>query len=343
LSKLVYIITVAEKGGAQVHVLELLRYFSAFNEVYLIVGSIGFLTEKAEELGINVEIVSNLVQPISFYKDIQATQEIYFLLRKIQPNLVHCHSSKAGLLGRIAAYFAHVPSVFTAHGWAFTEGSKLVNRLIALPLEWLAARLTRRIICVSKYDTRLALRYRTASLSVLETIHNGVEDSHLIQMHNEACVYAAQRIENCVFQFVGEGELEVQVKQLVSSLNLESRVRFLGSRSDVNIILANSDIFVLMSHYEGFPISILEAMQAGLPVVASDVGGVSEAVEDGVSGFLIPRYSDDLLVERLKLLVEDSVLRKKLGEAARTRFETHFTVASMLAKVADTYKKVLIG
>ncbi len=112
---------------------------------------------------------------------------------------------------------------------------------------------------------------------------------------------------------------------------------FLGARDDVESILARSDIFVLPSNWEGFPLTVLEAMRAGLPVIASDVGGVREAVVDGVTGYLIPRDDARVLAERLRLLIRDSGLRTMLGKRARDVFLSEFVDEKMFAEVEAVY------
>jgi glycosyltransferase involved in cell wall biosynthesis len=124
-------------------------------------------------------------------------------------------------------------------------------------------------------------------------------------------------------------------------LALADRVRLLGERTDVAELLAEAQAFVLISDWEAFPLSILEAMRAGLPVVASDVGGVQEAVLDGRTGLLVPRGDMGGLRERLRRLLCDPGLRSRLGAAGRRRYQAHFTFEHMLHKTLDVYNAVL--
>lgn len=134
-----------------------------------------------------------------------------------------------------------------------------------------------------------------------------------------------------------------EVRALAERLGLGERVRFLGKRLDVDRILADAQVFVLASNWEGLPLSVLEAMRAGLPVVASDVGGVREAVLEGRTGYLVPRGDEGLLRERLALLLQDPHLRVALGSEGRRRYETHFTLERMLSQVWATYEELLAG
>jgi glycosyltransferase involved in cell wall biosynthesis len=122
---------------------------------------------------------------------------------------------------------------------------------------------------------------------------------------------------------------------------MTDRVEFLGNRSDVAEILSGAHIFALATHWEGLPISILEAMRAGLPVVASDVGGVREEVVEGETGFLVPRGDVRAASDRLGLLLADPTLRERMGSAGRRRYEDIFSLGRMLKKTLEVYRDAL--
>jgi len=294
--------------------------------------------------------------------DLASVKELRGLIRHVRPDLVHLHSSKAGFIGRIAAKSERVPAIFTAHGWAFSEGTPWKQKLLAIPLEAFASRLGGHIIAVSQYDYRLALRYRIESPHRMSVVHNGIPDSPERANPGEDTIpkivmvarFAPQKDhalllralaslgdEPWELEFVGNGPLFKNIKRVADELNLQNRVRFLGARYDVSRILAESHIFVLTSNYEGFPISVLEAMRAGLPVVASDVGGTNEAVDEGRTGYLVPRGDLETLRERLRLLIKDPALRREMGNAGREKYERHFTVDRMLAETSKVYDLVL--
>lgn len=358
--RLLYCITRAEHGGAQSHVRDLIAGFNSRFEIHLAVGDEHFLTEQARVLGAEVHVIPDIVQPVSPAKDYSAIRQITALIKTVKPDLVHCHSSKAGVLGRIAARVAGVPSIYTSHGWAFAE-PYLVRKIVSLPSEWLAGQLGTHIINSSLYDQTLALKYRIAPAHKLSVVHNGIADSpkrvgsvtnstpRLVMVARFAPPKDHQILLRAIagvagtydLILVGVGPLQAQLQEQARSLGVENRVRFLGFVEDLEGLLAESDIFILTSDKEGFPLSILEAMRAGLPVVASDVGGVKEAVIDGETGFLIPRGDVSTLRQRLEQLITDPVLRARMGAAGRRRYETHFTLDQMLAKTLAVYEKVL--
>ena len=140
---------------------------------------------------------------------------------------------------------------------------------------------------------------------------------------------------------VGDGPLLAQMKSYAAALGISERVRFLGQRLDVEQILARSQVSLLATNWEGFPLSILEAMRAGLPVVASAVGGIAEAIEDGQTGYLVPRGDVDQLRDRLTRLLTDPTRRIRLGTNGRRRYEEKFTLAHFVNRTLAVYRDVL--
>ena len=140
---------------------------------------------------------------------------------------------------------------------------------------------------------------------------------------------------------LGDGPLLSATEELARKLHISDKVRFLGARTDVPELLKKAHIFVLTSNWEGFPITILEAMRAGLPVITSDVGGCKEAVTDRVTGYLIPRGDLECLKERLGRLINDSQLRVSMGDKGFDRFSKYFTVEQMAEKTIAVYESII--
>ncbi|MGH2584657.1 MAG: glycosyltransferase family 4 protein [Dehalococcoidia bacterium] len=358
--RVLYLITRAEYGGGQVHLVDLLRGFRDRFDLALGVGEEDYLTVQARQLGVPVYLLPNLVQPVHPWKDLRALNETRTLIRRVQPDLIHAHTSKAGLVGRVAARIAGVPAVFTAHTWAFAEGVSWRRKLIGVPSEWLATRCSARIINVSEANQAVAMRYRAAPAQVMTVIHNGVPDTpwrarpaegdqprivmvaRFSPQKDQQLLLRALAGLDCPFRLalVGDGPLRADAEAEARRLGLEGRVDFLGSRNDVAEILAAASIFALATNWEGFPLSILEAMRAGLPVVASDVGGVAEAVVAGETGFVVPFGDVHALRGRIVQLLGDPALRARAGAAGRARYEQRFTLDGMLERTAAIYTKV---
>ena len=362
--RIVYILTRADEiGGAQVHVRDLATALhSSGHEVSVLAGSAGSLSDPLVERGVPFEVVPALVRPIVPWKDALAVWQLRSILRRLRPDLVSVHTSKAGWLGRVAAKSSGIPVVFTAHGWAFTEGVPAVQRRLYALVERSAGPLADRIITVCDSDRALALEQRIAPPHKIVRIHNGVHGcvgrprpssaagTHIVmvgrfsaQKDHLTLIRALGQLRDLKWrlELVGDGHRKAEAIALADALGIADRVRFLGARDDVCAVLHEANIYVLISHWEGFPRSILEAMSVGLPVIASDVGGVCEAVREGETGFLVPRSDDHHLTERLRLLISSAEARQHLGAAGRRRYEEEFRFERMFEQTVAVYQQVL--
>ena len=364
IKKILFVITLSEHGGAQNYVKWLaMNLSSAGFLVNVACAGGGKLVDDLESMGITVFIQPNLQRALNSWRDILAVVDLYRLIRKLRPDLVHLNSSKAGIVGRVAAALAGVPAVFTAHGWAYSEGVPRFHRWIALLSEWLVAPLTRQIICVSAYDLNLARRYRVGRTEQLITIPNGLADNKLLsdvastlpddlvqvvmvarftpQKQHDKVIRAFKDVQGALLLLVGDGPLLERSRRLIKLLEIEDKVFCLGNRDDVPAILAQSHIFVLSSAWEGLPISILEAMRAGLPIVASATAGISEMVQTGLNGFVGPKEEYVWMTGAIQSLVDDANLRAQMGRASRRIFLEEFTIDKMLTKTIQVYNSVL--
>ena len=363
--RIAYVITRADEiGGAQVHVRDLAAAMhAAGHEVTVLAGIGGVLFDQLAGRGVRLRLVPDLVRPIAPHRDVAALGQLTAILRELQPDLVSTHSSKAGWLGRLAARRLGIPVIFTAHGWAFTEGVPRLQRSFYALAERVMSPLADRIVTVSEYDRNLALKNRIAPPSKITRLHNGVHGCMGSLQPSAAAVrvvmigrFTAQKDHasllhalahlSCLawsLDLVGDGPLQAQAIALAGSLGITKRVRFLGAREDVCAVLNEAQICALVSNWEGLPRSILEAMSVGLPVVASDVGGVSEAVREGETGFLVPRKDLGLLTDRLELLIKEAELRHALGTAGWRRFNEEFQFELMFGRTVALYQQVLAG
>jgi glycosyltransferase involved in cell wall biosynthesis len=362
--KIVYVITRADEiGGAQVHVRDVASAMhTAGHRVTVLAGATGALSEQLVERGVPFQAVPALVRPIAPWRDAVAVRQLMAALRQLRPDLVSVHSSKAGWLGRAAAKLVGIPVLLTAHGWNFAEGLPSAERRLSAVLERLFARLADHIVTVCDHDRALALKKRIAPPDRITRIHNGVHrcTGRLRPSAAKAIRivmigrFSAQKDHACLLHalaglseldwtldFVGDGPLRAQAIALAQSLGITERVRFLGARDDVCAVLSEANIYALISNWEGFPRSILEAMSVGLPVVASDVGGVSEAVRDTETGFLVPRRNHQLLTARLEALITRADLRASLGASGRRRYQDQFRFELMFERTVALYNQIL--
>jgi glycosyltransferase involved in cell wall biosynthesis len=359
--RILYLITRAERGGAQAHVLNLALALSPDFEVEVGTGEEGFLTEECRARNIPVHIVPHLQREIRPISDIRAMREVLTLFRRIQPDLVHAHTFKAGIIGRFAASQLGIPSVYTVHMWPFGRPeAPTMWRMFGPHFERASAMRCDRIITVARAGTEIAERYDIAPPSKISWIHNGIDDCDerasfgteppMVTMvarftepkHHEVLLRAFAKLPpGPRLRLVGDGPMRGRAERLAKKLDITGRVTFMGDRSDIAALLADSEIFVLASKSELFPISILEAMRAGLPVIASDVGGVPEAVKHTETGFLVPSRSVSAMTEALVRLTENRDLRVRMGRAGRVRFEGHFLSSYMANRTRSLYLDVL--
>jgi len=366
LPKILFVITRSDAiGGAHIHVRDMASALRGVGvDASVAVGGDGPYLELLRRRSIPVISLKHLVRPIRPLRDGRALQELVELLRQTRPTLVSAHSSKAGLLARLACRRLDIPVVFTAHGWSFTDGVGKHTAQLYRQVERAAALLSDRIITVSHFDQRIAEKAGVGGASKLRTVHNGmpvidesmasrisnhpvrlVMTARLDEQKDHATLLAALgRLRDLDWRLdlIGEGPLLQVLQDQARKLLILDRVRFLGLRSDVAEILRTSDVFLLISHWEGFPRSILEGMRAGLPVVATDAAGVSESVREGVNGFLISRRNHVQLATRLRELIEDSTARLAMGAAGRKRFLEEFTFDRMLRQTLSVYDEVMI-
>jgi glycosyltransferase involved in cell wall biosynthesis len=339
------VITLAEVGGAQSYVAALLPALAERFDVTVAAHGDGPVRETARELRLRYVALRHLRRPISLWRDPLALAELLRLVRRVRPDVVHVSSSKAGVLGRLAAWALGVPvRIFTVHGWAFgaAEGRP------SLLYRWadrLVRPLTTATICVSELERSNGLAARTCVAEQTVVIPNAVDVRGAPRAQGqrsrplliavgrlrppkdfETLLNALALLPADAFEarIVGDGPQRGQLEAQLARLGLEDRVRLEGERRDVPALLADADAFVLSSRSEGLPVSVLEAMAAGLPVVASAVGGVGELVVDGETALLVRPADADALAGALSTIVAEPTIRRRLGDAGRARAEELF-------------------
>ncbi|QIB52608.1 glycosyltransferase family 4 protein [Pseudomonas sp. OIL-1] len=363
--KIVYVVTRSDEiGGASVHVLDLADGMRRKgHDVWILAGGSGVVSEIAAKRGVDYISLNCMKRDVDPVKDVRGIFELRKMIVKIAPDIVHLHSSKAGVLGRLSCIGLPVGVVFTAHGWAFTEGVSARRRWFYTEVERFMARFTNRIITVSNYDMDLALKLKVCDASLVSSVHNGIPDlqinTEISEANNDVRLimvarFAEQKNQRALLQalshlnelnwtleLVGDGPLLQDVQDLARELGLSEKVYFAGACSDVHNRLLASDVFLLVSDWEGLPLVILEAMRAGLPVIASRVGGVPEAIDHGETGFVVDRNDQQGLVRVLRRMLESPELRQQMGLKGREKFNREFVFEDMLERTMLVYSAVL--
>jgi glycosyltransferase involved in cell wall biosynthesis len=268
---------------------------------------------------------------------------------------MHVHSAVAGVVGRLAGWTRGCPVIYTVHGFGFKPQVAPLRRTVALLAERLLAPLTARMICVSDSELALARRLPIARERIL-VISNGIADTVLRANpgHEPAALMMVARMDapkrhDLLIQalrllqgrggvmprvvLAGEGPMLSDVQAAAQGLAF---VELPGDVKDVPLRLANSQLFVLLSDHEAQPISIIEAMRAGLPILASDLPEIRQLVAHGTEGFLTSN-SADAVADALETLLQHPQKRAAMGQAARVKFESEFGAARMAQRVAAVY------
>ena len=362
--KIAYLVTRSDTiGGSHIHVRDMaIAMKKAGHSASVIIGGDGPVIDHFKSFGIEPVIVPELIRNISLIKDIKAYNGLLNVLSDLAPDIVSTHSSKAGFLGRLAAHKLKLPVLFTAHGWSFTAGKPGFKTTIYKTLEkWIAPK-TDKIITVSDYDKQLAINQLNLSEDKVVTVHNGMGDVsmeyHTVygdgnpvnivmiarfdkQKDHRELLNAVYVIENIHLHFVGDGPLIKNVKQLAANLGIRDKITFWGRLDNVEEILSNGHIFTLISNWEGFPRSTLEAMRAGLPTIVSNVGGAGEAIEQNKTGYVVDKGDTQTLKKCIQELVENKSKRTEMGKAARVRFEKLYTFEVMFEKTYAIYEEIM--
>jgi glycosyltransferase involved in cell wall biosynthesis len=305
------------------------------------------------------------VSPLAHWRAFRA---LVVLFRAERPDMVHAHMPISAFLARLAAWWAGVPRIaFTCHGFIFNnrEGG-WAQRAVGFGLEWMGGRVTDVFLTVSTEEAADARRLGIARNAI--AVANGrdpavfrpdpaararlraalgtpadrvvvVAVSRLVARKGYRELAAAMRdVTDAELWVVGERLESDRGEDMVAALraaDLGGRLRLLGYRSDVAAVLAAADIFVLPSYFEGLPMSVIEAMLVGLPVVATAIRGPKEQVVPEVTGLLVPARAVEPLAAALQRLAAEPALRRRMGEAGRARALDLYDEAKVLARTVD--------
>ena len=346
-----HIITKLELGGAQQNTLYcLLKHDRSKYNVFLVSGTEGILVKKAQQLkDVKVILLPGLKHELSPWSDLRCLFTLRKLFIKEKIDLVHTHSSKAGILGRLAARLAKVKIiVHTVHGFSFNEFQPVLKKKLYIFLERLAAKYTDKLIAVTGMDIEKGLKAKIGKPEKYTVIYSGFDLNEFTTLQNNAETKKGLGIEDgykvvgmvaCFkpqknpldfvrmaglvkekhsktrFLLVGDGELRPEIEKLIAGKNLQKDIIMTGWREDVARFIHVLDVFVLTSLWEGLPRVLPQAMCAKKPLVASAVDGSKEAVIDGKNGYLAAPGDYFALAERVVQLLLDEKLCKKMGEA----------------------------
>lgn len=359
--RLLIVITLAEIGGAQTYVAGLLPALTGSFEVTVAAWGPGPLIDACRTNDVSFVPLRFVRRSLNPVYDLLGFFELSRLMRRLRPEIVHANSSKAGVLARLAAAVRRVPiRIFTVHGWAFKAHSGLAARPY-LAADRLMCPLTTMTICVSETERSAGLAMKTCREDRTVVIRNAVElqEARPDPRVEPPLVLSVGRLKApkdfstlvhamaslprgaCRLRIAGDGPERAALSEEIEQLGLTDSIELLGARDDVLELLRESNLFVLSSRSEGMPMSVLEAMASGVPVVASAVGGLPELVADGESGLLVEPNDPEALAVAIARVVGDSELRMRFAAAAHERARRLFNPERWRQEHVDLYLSLL--
>ena len=374
--KILYVITKSNWGGAQRYVFELATALQKTADVVVALGgtgnagaSQGRLANQLSTTGIRTIFISEFMRDISFLREFKAFFTLLKLYKAEKPDVVHLNSSKAGGLGALAARIAGVKKiVFTVHGLPYDEDRQPLYRFLISLATWTTIALCHQAIVLSKNDFARTKRLPFIGKKI-NLIYNGIGETETAETHDAARqklgipldttpligtiaeftknkglsflvrAFVNLRKENVDARLclIGNGELYPSIAAFIKENNLSDRVFLPGFIADADRYLTAFDIFALPSIKEGLPYVILEAGRAGLPVVATAVGGIPEIITDMESGIIVRPFQSKELKAALQFLIENPEKRKSFGTALQEKIRRTFSKETMIHAIETLY------
>lgn len=377
--KVLIVITRLTIGGDTNVVLDIADYLNnhPLYEVHLAVGPVlrheVDLTYLAYEHKIPITMIPSLVNHINPWLNLKALLEVLTVIRQGKFDVVHTHSSVAGVVGRFAAFIARVPVlVHHVHGWGIQENMSTVVRTLYLVLERICALFTDRLIAVSTPTIQKGLAYRICKQEKFVLVYNGINlekfrqqvdrqkvfsdlglkpeckivgmIARLDQQKNpldfiRAAAVVVKKYPKVQFLIAGDGSLRSECESLIDELNLRDTLFLLGYRDDISQIMPILSFTVLSSLWEGLPVVFQEAMSAGKPTVANDVDGARDVIIDGETGYLVTPHRPEEMAERILYLLNNDAICHEMGLKAQ-KYSERFSSQQMVEKIASLYREL---
>jgi glycosyltransferase involved in cell wall biosynthesis len=386
--KILHIITRLDMGGSAQNTLQTCRKLSGKYETILVHGPsyesrmtalekqiIEDGVKEGRAQGVKVIALPSLVRSIRPVKDSKALFSLVWLIFKEKPDIVHTHSSKAGILGRLAAKIAGVPFiVHTPHGHVFYGHFGIFASKIFLWVEKIFAKFTDRMVALTNGEKNDYIKLSVCPPEKLIKIHSGVNLKQFMQANGNRAgkkrslglsqngtvigfvgwllpikgpAYLLKAMEhiwpdypNVFLVMVGKGELDVDLRAQALKMNANGKVKFLGWRENIHEIMPIFDLLVLPSLNEGMGRVLVEAMAVGKPVVASEVGGIPDLVKHGETGYLVRPADEKALANGIKKLLNDPEGAKQMGQRGK-EYCRQFSLEAMIEKLDDLYSDLI--
>ena len=341
-------------------------------EVTILAGHEGNLLDDAAQAGFGVVRLRHMKPDIAPRSDLAAVRELAEHMEEARYDVIHTHSAKAGLIGRVAARWQRVPAiVHTFHGFPFHPYQSRARRAAYIAIERALGRLTDRFLAVGSSVAAEAIRLGIAPAERIRAIGSAID--HVPHVTTDSRFEARRKLDlptsarvvgtvgrldfqkapadmlaafgklsrDVHFVWIGGGPMQAAMSRKIAALGAGDRFHLLGERRDVADLLPGLDVFAMASLYEGIPCSVVEAMECGIPVVATAVNAVPEVVVPGRTGLLVPPASPGQLGTAIQHLLDNPDLRQRLSTAARENLGDRFDVRVLGSDLTETYLSAL--
>ncbi len=345
--------------GAQRHLVECVKdHIVKGHTCKIVAGKLGVASNQLSNFAVELSFVSELRNSYFFINDFKAINKIIAEIDSFNPDIVISHSSKAGIIARIACYKRNVPNLFTVHGWSFEKGTPTIQYLFGYTIEYLMKGISDKYFCVSEHtgafgqskigiDKRKMLicpniHERKALLSPNKSIYHNVlmVAGFRKQKDHPTAIKAFNKIVNILNRrdinliLIGDGPERKRIINLLKHYNLGEFVTLAGETTEIDKYYKSSDLVILPTHYEGLPIALIEAMQYAKPIIATNVGGVSEIVQDGYNGNLIEENDFNTLADQI-VRFYDNNLFNEMGNNSLKVYSDKFSYESICVKMNE--------
>lgn len=366
--KILQVIGGGEKGGSRSHIVELCKGLAQAGHTTEII----CFMEDAVAASAREENIPLVVIPMKNIFDLRAVEKLKDYIRERQPDLVHTHGVRANFIGRLGGKAAGVPVVTTVHSSIYQDYSTPLKKLLYHRIEKLTRKYTYRFIAVAG-SLKKELEGDGISGEKIDVVYNGIspdfvkeiqgpslkeelgvpEETPVIitigrmepvknqEMFLKVCAFLKERGRAFHGVIVGDGPLSGSLKSSAATLGLEGRVSFLGFRKDIFRLLSGSDIFLLTSRMEGLPITLLEAMAAGIPVLVTNVGGMPEVMRLAKNGWTFEEGNVKECGEKVTVLLENPGLRRQMASLGQAALGKYFSHQAFMANTVAVYERVL--
>ncbi|HRH22834.1 MAG TPA: glycosyltransferase family 4 protein [Candidatus Paceibacterota bacterium] len=365
--KLLFVITKSNWGGAQKYVFDLATHLSNDYDIRVVLGGNSVLKEKLEQSQIKTITIAELGRDINVFKDFIVLYKLIRLTQKERPDIIHVNSSKTGGLGALAGRLCGIQkTIFTSHGWPFNEDRSFLQKKALFFFSWLTSLFSHTTITVSNKDYLLGQAMPWVK-NKMTLVYNGIALPHyknreearkelslpsdafvvgtIAELHkNKGYEYLlrgfatfAKNHPEALLVSIGGGEEKEQLEKRVQEYSLEKQVRFLGFVKDASRLLSALDIFTLTSVKEGLPYVLIEAGYAGLPTIATSVGGIPEIITHEKEGLIVPPKNTEAIATALEYYYSHREIARVHGNTLKEKVMRQFSQEHMVAETKKVY------